>query len=85
MKAKSIKGKSPEEIQSALTESMTDGFQTNIWQLYSYLSSRIEPKLLKYLAIKNIDVIGSTSSGEFINGHQSEGEIVILLLDIHKE
>ncbi len=33
---------------------------------------------------ENLDIIGATSSGEFINGHQSEGEIVILLLDIHR-
>jgi hypothetical protein len=32
----------------------------------------------------SIDVIGATSSGEFINGHQSEGEIVIILFDINK-
>ncbi len=41
-------------------------------------------KVAEIFSKKNIDVIGSTSSGEFINGHQSEGEIVILLLDIHK-
>ena len=30
MKAKSIKGKTPEEIKSALTESMADGFKPTL-------------------------------------------------------
>ncbi|MCB9249340.1 MAG: hypothetical protein H6613_12745 [Ignavibacteriales bacterium] len=33
---------------------------------------------------KGIDIIGATSSGEFIDGHESEGGIVILLLDLNK-
>lgn len=37
------------------------------------------------LAIQGIDVLGATSSGEFINGHQSDGETVIMLLDINKQ
>ena len=32
-----------------------------------------------------IDILGATSCGEFINGHQSEGETVALLLDLSKE
>jgi len=31
-----------------------------------------------------IDILGATSCGEFINGHQSEGEIVVMLLDLNK-
>ena len=36
MKAKSIKGKSPEEIQSALQQSMADGFQTHTGNCISF-------------------------------------------------
>jgi hypothetical protein len=32
-----------------------------------------------------MDVFGATSCGEFIDGHQSEGEIAILLLDISRD
>ena len=34
---------------------------------------------------KGIDVIGATSCGEFINGYQDQGSIVILLLDLRRE
>jgi hypothetical protein len=83
MKAKSIKGRSPEEIQSALVEIMADGFKPTL--AITFLSIRQDRKsVLEILSEKNIDVIGATSSGEFINGQQSEGEIVIMLLDINK-
>jgi hypothetical protein len=83
MKAKSIKGKSPEEIQSALNESMADGFKPTL--AIVFISIKQDRRLvLEILSERNIDVIGATSSSEFINGHQSEGEIVILLLDLQK-
>ncbi|MFZ1749560.1 MAG: FIST N-terminal domain-containing protein [Saprospiraceae bacterium] len=41
--------------------------------------------VVKLLNQKEIDVFGATSCGEFIDGHQSEGEIVILLFDVKKE
>ena len=91
MKAKSIKGKSPDEIQSELAKSMVDaslpdgqGFKPTLAVVF--ISVKQERKAVIELLVKNnIDVIGATSSGEFINGHQSEGEIVILLLDIPKD
>ncbi len=34
---------------------------------------------------KGIDIIGATSSGEFIDGHESKGGIVMMLFDINKK
>ena len=41
--------------------------------------------MCEILTKQGIDILGATSSGEFIYGHQSQGEIVILLLDIPRD
>jgi hypothetical protein len=38
--------------------------------------------LCETLHSKGIDILGATSAGEFINGHQDMGTTVILLLDL---
>jgi len=84
MTSKSIKGNSPEEIKAALAKSMADGFQPTL--AIVFISIKQDRKAIVGILGKiGIDMIGATSSGEFINGHQSEGEIVILLLNIRKE
>ena len=84
MKAKSIKGSSTIEIKQALEESMADGYQPNL--AIVFISIQQDRKALaKLLTDKNIDVIGATSSGEFIDGNQSEGEIAMILFDINRE
>ena len=81
MKAKSIKGKSTEEIQSALVESMTDGFKPTL--AIVFLSIKQDRKAVcEILSNKSIDIIGATSCGEFIDGDYTEGAIAILLLDM---
>ena len=83
MKAKSIKGKSPEEIQSALLQSMADGFKPTL--AIVFISIKQDRKAVcEILHQKEIDIIGATSSTEFTDGQQSTGEIAILLLDINK-
>ena len=83
MKAKSIKGKSSEEIKSALLESMTDGFKPTLAVVF--LSVKQDRDIVcKILAEKNIVIFGSTTSGEFIDGDYTEGAIVILLLEVDK-
>ena len=84
MKAKTIKGKTPEEIKSALAESMADEFKPTIAIIFISIKQD-RRTVCEILNQKGIEVIGATSSGEFINDHQSEGEIVILLLDIPKD
>jgi hypothetical protein len=84
MKAKSIKGNSPEEIKSALQQSMADGFAPTL--AFVFVSIKQNRKAVcEILNDKGIDIIGATSSGEFINGHQSEGEMVVMLFNINKD
>ena len=84
MKAKSIKGKSPEEIQSALQQSMTDGFRPKL--AIVFLSVRQDRSAVcKMLDDAGIFVYGSTSNGEFIDEDYEQGTIAILLLDINPQ
>jgi hypothetical protein len=83
MKAKSIKGSSAEEIDSALQQSMSDGFRPTL--AIVFISIKQDRKAVcEILDKEGVDIIGATSSGEFINGHQSEGEAAIMLFDINK-
>lgn len=83
MKAKSIKGNSPEEIQSALLDSMADGYKPTV--AIVFISIKQDRKAVcDILNKEGIDILGATSSGEFMNGHQSMGEAVVMLLDINR-
>jgi len=83
MKAKSIRGSSAEEIDSALQQSMADGFRPTL--AIVFISIKQDRKAIcEILHKEGVDIIGATSSGEFINGHQSEGEAAIMLFDINK-
>jgi len=83
MRAKSIRGSSTEEIQTELKQSKADGFKPTLAIVFiSIKQDRIA--VCDLLNQNNIDIIGATSSGEFVNGHQSEGEIVIMLFDINR-
>ena len=83
MKSKSISGKSTEEIKTALEQSMVDGYQPTV--AFVFISIKQDRNVICSLLTEyNIDVIGATSSTEFIDGHQDEGSIVMLLLDLNK-
>ncbi|MBS1730774.1 MAG: FIST C-terminal domain-containing protein [Bacteroidetes bacterium] len=84
MLAKSIKGKSTEEIKLALEQSMQDGFNPTL--AIVFISIKQDRKAITELFYQNgIDVFGATSCGEFTDGNQDTGSAVILLLDIKKE
>jgi hypothetical protein len=83
MQAKSIKGSSPEEIKTSLQDVMADGFAPTVAIVFISVKQDMK-SVCKMLDEKGMDIIGATSSGEFISGHQSIGEIVIMLLDINK-
>ncbi|MBK5272782.1 MAG: FIST C-terminal domain-containing protein, partial [Bacteroidia bacterium] len=71
------------EIQSALEQSMADNFKPTL--AIVFISIKQDRKAIcEILHQQGIDIIGATSSGEFINGHQSEGETVLMLFDIDK-
>jgi hypothetical protein len=82
MKAKSIKGKSPEEIKSALIQSMADGFSPSLAIVFLSVKQDQEA-VARLLDDKGIRIFGATTAGEFIDGEIEEASIVILLLDIH--
>ena len=82
MKAKSIKGKSTEEVIAALTESMTAGYKPTLAIVFISVKQNREA-ISKLLDEKGIQVFGATTSGEFIDGEIEEGSIVMMLLDIN--
>ena len=84
MKAKSIKGRSAEEIRSALQQCMSDGFDPTLAIIFISIKQD-RNSICEILHDKGIDVVGATSCGEFINGHQDQGSIAILLLDLRRE
>lgn len=91
MKAKSIRGTSPAEIQEMLDHSLSearqiDGQAFNPTIAIVFISVKQDRKVvIDLFSDKGIDVFGATSSGEFIEGHQSEGEIAVLLLEIERK
>src|SRR3989304_8078685 len=84
MKAKSIKGKSTEEINAALRESMSDGFKPTL--AIVFISVKQDRKAVcEILHSKGIDILGATSCGEFIDGYYGKGSVVILLLNLQHD
>ncbi len=84
MKAKSIKGKSPEEIKAALTESMADGFVPTLAIVFLSLGKDID-SVCSVLDEKGITIYGATTQGEFIDEEIGKESIAILLLDINRD
>ena len=83
MKSKSIYGKSPEEIQKALQAAIGDDFIPTL--AIVFISIKQDRKAVTEILSKHdIDVFGATSCGEFVDGHQSKGEIAILLMDLSR-
>jgi len=84
MKAKSIHGKSVADIQNALDQTIISGIKPTLAIIF--MSIKHDRKAIcNLMNSKNIDVFGATSCGEFSNGIQSEGEIVMLLLEVSKD
>lgn len=84
MIAKSIKGTSPEEIQTSLQESMRDGFTPTLAIVFMSVS-RDRQAVSRMLDQKGITVFGSTTNGEFIDETPESKSIVVLLLDMNPE
>ena len=84
MKAKSIKGKSPEEIKSALAESMSDGFKPTLALVFLSVSQD-RNAICEILDKAGIAIFGATTNGEFINDEVAKNSTAIVLLDIKRE
>ena len=84
MKAKSIKGKSTEEIKAALEQSMADGFKPTL-AICFISKSQDRMAISNLLDAEGIAVFGCTTNGEFIDEETEKGSAAILLLDMNKE
>ncbi len=83
MKAKSIRGNSPEEIKTALDQSMSEGFKPTL--AFVFISIKQEwDAISAMLDEAGISIFGATSGGEFIDGDIGHGSIAILLLDMDR-
>jgi hypothetical protein len=83
MKAKSIKGKSTEEIETALAQSITDGFKPTL--AICFISKSQDRKSISdLLDAKSIAIFGCTTNGEFIDEVTEKESAAILLLDLNK-
>lgn len=84
MKAKSIKGKSTEEIKSALSKSLAEGYKPTM--AFVFLTDQEEVDTISsVLDAEGIAIFGASTSDKFTDeGIESDG-IVILLLDINPD
>ena len=83
MKAKSIKGKSPEEINIASQQSMADGFRPTLAVVFLSIKQDRDT-ICDILDKAGIDIFGATSAGEFVDGEIGEESTAILLMDMDK-
>ncbi|HMU45214.1 MAG TPA: FIST N-terminal domain-containing protein [Chitinophagaceae bacterium] len=83
MKAKSIKGKSTEEIKAGLQQSMADGFKPTL-AICFISKSQDRNAITQLLDAAGIAVFGCTTNGEFIDEVTEKGSAAILLLDMNK-
>ena len=83
MKAKSIKGKSPEEIKNELAKSIADGFTPTLAIIFLSVNLNRD-SICEIFDEKGIAIFGSTAAGEFINGELEKESAAILLLDMDK-
>lgn len=84
MKAKSIQGKSPDEILASLEKSCADGFQPTLAIVFTSVSldrEAISGILGKY----GIRVFGATTNGEFTSEHMETLSAAILLLEMNPD
>ena len=84
MKAKSIKGRSVEEIQTELQKSMTDGYRPTLAVVF--MPDQNDVRILcDVLDKKGIAVFGASSFGQFIDNDFDTISIVIMLLEIEPQ
>jgi len=81
MQAKTIKGKSAEEIKAALDGALSGGFRPTISVVF--LSVKQDREAVSgLLDEKDIQIFGVTTAGEFIDSEIEEGSIAVMLLDM---
>ena len=83
MKAKSIKGKSPAEIQSALQQSMLDGYKPTLAFIFITEIKEIN-EITAIMDAAGISIFGASTSEKFNEQGIEATGIVILLLDMNR-
>ena len=84
MQAKSINGKTPEEVQSALQQCLEDGFKPTL--AIVFISIKMERESISALLDeKGIAIFGASTNGEFIDEETSTGSVAILLMDMKRD
>ena len=81
MKAKSITGKSSEEIQTALDQSMEDGFKPTLAIVFLSISQD-RKNICELFNKAGIRIFGVTTHGEFIDERLNKKSVTIMLLDM---
>ncbi len=84
MKAKSIKGKSIKDIESALNNVIATGLKPTLAMVFLSVSQD-RKSLIKLLDKNGIAVFGCTTNGEFIDEEADSKSIAILLMDLNPE
>ncbi len=84
MKAKSIKGKSPAEIQAALQQSISDEFKPTLAVVFLSVSQD-RNAVVKILDDAGIKIFGATTNGEFTDENPEKLSVAILLMDMNPD
>lgn len=82
MKAKSIKGKSTEEIRSALQQSKADGYKPTLGFVFITEQEKIDA-VTSIMDVAGIAVFGASTSQKFSEQGIIEEGIVVLLMDMN--
>jgi hypothetical protein len=81
MKAKSIKGKTTEEIKETLEKNMADGFQPTLAIVFM-ANDNERTGVAELLSKKGIQIFGASTGDNFTDGEIESQSIVLLLFDI---
>ncbi len=81
MRAKSIKGKTLEELKAGFKESLSDRFKPTLAIVFLSIKQDRDA-VCELFNREGISIFGATTSGEFIDGEINEGSIAVMLLDI---
>ncbi len=84
MQARSIKGKSPEEVQTELNDCISEGFKPTLAIVFlSIVQDR--QAICSILNQEGIAIYGANSNGEFTEDGILKESIAIMLMDIHPD
>lgn len=83
MKAKTFTASSTDLALKAISESITADFKPTLAIVFLSVKQNSQP-ICEALDKEGISIFGSTTSGEFINGHIGEGSIAIMLLELDR-